>query len=259
MTDGNPLYRGGNDVADSDCLIFVFEKSGLNEFYTLEIDGGRAYKEVLTPTANDISNSFFHVQVNDANSTYFANSGSDGTMRTMALSAGTHNYTVTGSVSGVVLSGSIDIAKKGSNGGSDVLPAPTLSADGTESGDAQIKKLADGAYVMPTGHGLNDVHGGETNNRIFKFTTQTAEKAILKIMASDGHVVYTEEVPGGTETFAAGPHYFYVQVTGEDLGNAGTGTMQNTALIPGTYTYTVHGSVSGLLLHGSMVITTSAS
>ena len=122
LANGNPLYRGGTDVADEDCLIFVFEKSGLVETYTFTIDNVSTYVESMTGAAGNVTNSFFHVQVNDNKSGDFSNSG-NGSMQTMALAAGPHDYSIVGSKSGTVASGTFTIKKDG-----DEFTNPNLAA-----------------------------------------------------------------------------------------------------------------------------------
>ena len=258
LADGNPLYRGGTGVADEDCLIFVFEKSGLVETYTFTIDNVNTYVESLTGAVGDVTNSFFHVQVNDNKSGDFSNSG-NGSMRTMALAAGPHDYSIVGSKSGTVASGTFTIKKDG-----DEFTDPNLAVapigDKTDANTYNdlFKALPDGAYVMPDGAKSDtdfgaDVHGEANQNRIFKFETTTAQdKVTLTIYAADGTVMYTEKEAG---PFAVGPHFFYVQVTGDDLDNAGTGPMETTGLKEGTYTWTVYSKNDGMLMQGVMDIT----
>ncbi len=257
LADGNPLYRGGTDVADEDCLIFVFEKSGLVEAYTFTIDNVSTYVESLTGAAGNVTNSFFHVQVNDNKSGVFSNSG-DGSMKTMALAAGPHSYSIVGSKSGTVASGTFTIKKDG-----DEFTNPNLAVapigDKTDANtyDQLFKALPDGAYVMPDGAKNDasfgaDVHGEANQNRIFKFETTTAQDRVtLTIYAADGTVMYTEKDAG---PFAVGPHFFYVQVTGDSLDNAGTGPMETTGLEEGTYTWTVYSKNDGMLMQGVMDI-----
>ena len=258
LANGNPLYRGGTDVADEDCLIFVFEKSGLVETYTFTIDNVSTYVESMRGAAGDVTNSFFHVQVNDNKSGDFSNSDS-GSMRTMALAAGSHNYSIVGSKSGTVASGTFTIKKDG-----DRFTDPNLTAapigDKTDKNtyDRLIKDLHNGAYVMPDavtddGSDLKDnIHGTAAQNRIFKFETTTdQDKVTLTIYAADGTVMYTEKEAG---PFAVGPHFFYVQVTGNELANAGTGPMKTNGLEEGTYTWTVYSKNDGMLMQGVMDI-----
>jgi hypothetical protein len=257
LADGNPLYRGGTDVADEDCLIFVFEKSGLVETYTFTIDNVSTYVESMTGAAGNVTNSFFHVQVNDNKSGDFSNSG-NGSMRTMALAAGSHSYSIVGSKSGTVASGTFTIKKDGDEfTNPNLAVAPIGNKTDTNTYDDLFKALPDGAYVMPDGAKNDasfgaDVHGEATQNRIFKFETTTAQdKVTLTIYAADGTVMYTEKEAG---PFAVGPHFFYVQVTGESLDNAGTGPMETTGLEEGTYTWTVYSKNDGMLMQGVMDI-----
>ena len=92
--------------------------------------------------------------------------------------------------------------------------------------------------------GISDVNGGIENNIFFKFATKEAEQtAALEIKNSDGDTVYLESAGGSGSSFAKGGHFFYVQVVGEGLANRGDGSMKNTALETGTYSWTV--SVDG--------------
>ena len=257
LADGNPLYRGGTDVADEDCLIFVFEKSGLVETYTFTIDNVSTYVESMTGAAGNVTNSFFHVQVNDNKSGDFSNSG-NGSMRTMALAAGSHSYSIVGSKSGTVASGTFTIKKDGDEfTNPNLAVAPIGNKTDTNTYDDLFKALPDGAYVMPDGAKNDagfgaDVHGEAAQNRIFKFETTTAQdKVTLTIYAADGTVMYTEKEAG---PFAVGPHFFYVQVTGGSLDNAGTGPMETTGLEEGTYTWTVYSKNDGMLMQGVMDI-----
>ena len=110
-----------------------------------------------------------------------------------------------------------------------------------------LKTVANGAYTFPsdaTITGISDVNGGIENNIFFKFATKEAEQtAALEIKNSDGDTVYLESAGGSGSSFAKGGHFFYVQVVGEGLANRGDGSMKNTALETGTYSWTV--SVDG--------------
>ncbi len=263
MTDAtnNPLYRGGTDVADEDCLIFVFEKSGLVETYTFTIDNVSTYVESMTGAAGNVTNSFFHVQVNDNKSGVFSNSG-NGSMKTMALAAGPHDYSIVGSKSGTVASGTFTIKKDGDEfTNPNLAVAPIGDKTNANTYDQLFKALPDGAYVMPNGAKNDptfgaDVHGTAAQNRIFKFETTTdQDKVTLTIYAADGTVMYTEKE---ADPFAVGPHFFYVQVTGDSLDNAGTGPMETTGLAKGTYTWTVYSKNDGMLMQGVMDITAAS-
>ena len=110
---------------------------------------------------------------------------------------------------------------------------------------ASLKTVANGAYTFPsdaTISGINDINGGIQNNIFFKFATKEADQTVaLEIKNGDGDTVYLESAGGSN--FAKGGHFFYVQVIGENLGNAGDGPMKNAALETGTYSWTV--SVDG--------------
>ena len=256
----NPLYRGGTDVDDSDCLIFVFEKSGKAETYTFTIDDGDAYTENLEASAGVITNSFFHVQVNNNKSADFHNSGR-GTMATMALSEGRHDYVIRGTESGIVAEGSFTITKSGKTV-TDPVPVSkeiTTEVSATNPAKDEIKKWNDGAYMFPAaaagGSDAADtgklwIGGTANDNRIFKFNNTAEQDVTLKIYAEDGELLYWETV----EDMAAGNQFFYVQVTGTAV-NSGEGPMKTGNLTDGNYTWTVYGSVSGMLIQGPMTIT----
>lgn len=112
---------------------------------------------------------------------------------------------------------------------------------------ASLKTVANGAYTFPSNatiSDINDINGGIQNNIFFKFATKEAEQtAALEIKNSDGDTVYLESAGGSGSSFAKGGHFFYVQVVGEGLANRGDGSMKNTALETGTYSWTV--SVDG--------------
>ena len=236
----------------------MFEKSGLVETYTFTIDNVSTYVESMRGAAGDVTNSFFHVQVNDNKSGDFSNSD-NGSMRTMALAAGSHDYSIVGSKSGTVASGTFTIKKDGDKfNDPNLTAAPIGNKTDKNTYDQLIKDLHNGAYVMPdavTGDDSDlkdDIHGTAAQNRIFKFETTTdQDKVTLTIYAADGTVMYTEKEAG---PFAVGPHFFYVQVTGNGLANAGTGPMETTGLKKGTYTWTVYSKNDGMLMQGVMNI-----
>ena len=110
---------------------------------------------------------------------------------------------------------------------------------------ALLKTVENGAYTFAektTFTGISDINGGIQNNIFFKFATKDDDQtATLVIKDSKGNDVYLESAGGSG--FAKGGHFFYVQVIGENLGNAGAGSMKDTALETGTYSWTV--SVDG--------------
>ena len=163
-----------------------------------------------------------------------------------------------GSKSGTVASGTFTIKKDGDEfTNPNLAVAPIGNKTDTNTYDDLFKALPDGAYVMPDGAKNDasfgaDVHGEAAQNRIFKFETTTdADRVTLTIYAADGTVMYTEKDAG---PFAVGPHFFYVQVTGDSLDNAGTGPMETTGLEEGTYTWTVYSKNDGMLMQGVMDI-----
>ena len=127
--------------------------------------------------------------------------------------------------------------------------SPVSTIKGTKSTIANtadlLKTVENGAYTFAEGTnftGISDINGGIQNNIFFKFATKDADQtATLVIKDSKGNDVYLESAGGSG--FAKGGHFFYVQVIGENLGNAGAGSMKNTALKAGTYSWTV--SVDG--------------
>ena len=264
LTDGNPMYRGGTDVADEDCIVIVFPKTGKVETYTLLIDGNASvYTESIGPVvAGDLRNSFFHLQVNDNYSTDFSNAGT-GTMKTVALAAGEHSYSITGSVSGTIQTGKFEIKKEGINepvvpGNVEVTVEP--NEDGTPipnatwatETDAAIKDQADGVYQFPVEDtkvsGTNLAIGGtKDDNWVFKFTSK-AENVTFSMWKQDGTLTQEE-----TMTFTAGAHFFYYQLTGGSVGNAGS-PANTTDLSGQSCRWQIVGSVSGVIDQGTLNI-----
>ena len=119
------------------------------------------------------------------------------------------------------------------------------------TGSADIKLLSDGVYKLDTAitsGDLNGTIGGNiTDNLFFKFTSVDTAAVTLTI---DSTSVYTET----TGSFAPGAHFFYVQVTGTISGNAGTGTLKNTALSTGVHTYSIVDANGNVLMAGSFTI-----
>ena len=119
------------------------------------------------------------------------------------------------------------------------------------TGSADIKLLSDGVYKLDTAitsGDLNGTIGGNiTDNLFFKFTSVDTAAVTLTI---DSTSVYTET----TGSFAPGAHFFYVQVTGTISGNAGTGTLKNTALSSGVHTYSIVDAKGTVLMAGSFTI-----
>ena len=207
------------------------------------------------------SDLFFHVQVNNNKSADFHNSGR-GTMATMALSEGRHDYVIRGTESGIVAEGSFTITKSGKTV-TDPVPVSkeiTTEVSATNPAKDEIKKWNDGAYMFPAAAAGNSsaaadegklwIGGNADDNRIFKFNNTAEQDVTLKIYAEDGELLYWETV----EDMAAGNQFFYVQVTGTAV-NSGEGPMKTGNLTDGNYTWTVYGSVSGMLIQGPMTIT----
>lgn len=97
--------------------------------------------------------------------------------------------------------------------------------------DVLIKESPDGAYE-PTER-FSDMGATASDHRIFKYTMPEDGTATLTIRDSSG-IKYVE-----TFTTTKGPHYFYVQVTGSGIGNAGDGAMKSAPLASGNYEYKV--------------------
>ena len=264
MNTGNPLWYGGTDVDASDCIVFVYPKTGEATSYTITIEdarGNEVYSETSSAaTATDLKNGFFNLQVNNNKSTAFYNAGS-GDMKHEPLAKGTYDWKIETAAGKTMATGSFEIVKKGLVVGSESsFTAPTIAEGATgeqkvAAYDATIKAQGDGLYNFPAGaetvlSGTDMAIGGTAaDNRIFKFTS-AVEDVTLKIFDSEGDQKYTE-----SKAFAAaGSHFFYVQVTGTGLDNAGTG-LDSTGLTNGTYTYTIYGEDSGMLLQGSFTIT----
>ncbi len=122
---------------------------------------------------------------------------------------------------------------------------------GTASTDSnEVKALGDGVYELgnkPTDIS-SDINGNINENLFFKFTSVNDAKVTLTI---DNTTTY-EEVT--STSFAPGPHFFYVQVKGSGLNNAGTGTLKTTALSAGVHTYTIVDAQGTVLMSGSFTI-----
>ena len=144
----------------------------------------------------------------------------------------------------------------GSIGGGDkvgtAIEGVNTASDSVNS-DTALKNQRDGAYIFAEGSslsGVDDIRGGIENNMFFKFVTEGNSYATLVIYDDDGDKVYEE----GYSFTGAGGHFFYVQVLGEDLLNAGSGDMATKPLTVGTYRYEIF-SGNNTLLTGEFDIT----
>ena len=140
------------------------------------------------------------------------------------------------------------VDKTATNPGTPSTPGTIAGTSSTSSNsDAALKAEAQGAYTFEAGtafNGISDIAGGIENNIFFKFDTTAAnQNVVLKINQSNGTNVYTE----GAAPATAGGHYFYVQVTGSALNNAGSGSLKNTALTSGNYTWSITSSGATLV------------
>ena len=125
-----------------------------------------------------------------------------------------------------------------------------LTPSKTISNASDLKAERDGVYVLSAKPSdiSGDIAGNIEDNLFFKYTAKTASTVVTLII--DNEATYKETF---TPTDTAG-HFFYVQVTGTIVGNAGTGTLKTTALPTGTHTYTIKDANGVLLMGGSFVI-----
>jgi hypothetical protein len=107
-SSGSPLWCAGRY---EDVLLFRFDKSGVVETYTIVIGDSTVYVESFTTTdANKSGETYFAVQVTSGNGGDFGNHSGNGDMTTTPLTEGqTYKYSVTGSVSGVLLEGEFTV------------------------------------------------------------------------------------------------------------------------------------------------------
>ena len=261
LTTGNPMYRGGNDVADEDCIVIVFPKSGKAETYTLQIDGSDSvYKETTgSAAAGNLKNAFFHVQINNNYSTYFANAGT-GTMATTPLAAGDHTYTITGSLSGVVQDGTFHIQKEGLNEvvtpGTPSFTMPTVGEDGITPATQDekdkackdlIRSLSDGVYNTPDFKGTSIgmlQSSNYANTKFWKVATDNGGEDITIELYLAGTKVYNETV---STTSTATTVFFLI-----DVANGSNSTGQSVNWTTGNLVYKVIGSESGTMLGGTL-------
>jgi len=110
----------------------------------------------------------------------------------------------------------------------------------------EVKALSDGVYVPA--QKIGDMAGDAKDNVIFKFTGD-AGSYTLKINNGTKDV-YTE-----TATVTGnGGHCFYITTKGTSGPNAGTGDYKNVDFVAGTYSFSITGATSGVVLKGVFTI-----
>ena len=131
----------------------------------------------------------------------------------------------------------------------------TTTAGASVNDSDALKGQRDGVYTFADNASLgeidSDIRGGIENNLFFKFTTKDTAYATL-VIYDDGETVYEE----GQTFNNAGGHFFYVQVLDPNsvgMINSGTGSMKDTPLTVGTYTYEVY-SGNDTLLEGEFEV-----
>ena len=111
--------------------------------------------------------------------------------------------------------------------------------EGTKTTDVttavELKQENAGAYTVSETD-VTDIAGDIDENIFFVFrTAENNQVAVLRIYNADGERVYNEVATMAT----AGGHFFYVQVIGEIVGNAGSGALKTDPLTVGEYTWEV--------------------
>ena len=93
--------------------------------------------------------------------------------------------------------------------------------------------------------------GNAKDNVIFKFTASAnSEDYTLSIKNSAGKEVYKE-----TSTLSKGAHCFYITTKAStSTPNAGNGDYQEKAFDGGTYSFSITGATSGVVLNGAFTI-----
>ena len=131
----------------------------------------------------------------------------------------------------------------------------TTTAGASVNDSDALKGQRDGVYTFADNASLgeidSDIRGGIENNLFFKFTTKDTAYATL-VIYDDGETVYEE----GQTFNNAGGHFFYVPVLDPNsvgMINSGTGSMKDTPLTVGTYTYEVY-SGNDTLLEGEFEV-----
>ena len=133
------------------------------------------------------------------------------------------------------------VADNGDSGDAGTGFEGTTTAGASVNDSNALKGQKDGVYTFADNASLSDIdsdiRGGIENNLFFKFTTEDTAYATL-VIYDDGETVYEE----GVTFTGAGGHFFYVQVLDPNnvgMINSGTGSMKDTPLTVGTYTYEV--------------------
>ena len=147
------------------------------------------------------------------------------------------------------------VADNGDSGDAGTGFEGTTTAGASVNDSNALKGQKDGVYTFADNASLSDIdsdiRGGIENNLFFKFTTEDTAYATLVIYAA-GETVYEE----GVTFTGAGGHFFYVQVLDPNnvgMINSGTGSMKDTPLTVGTYTYEVY-SGNDTLLEGEFEV-----
>ena len=115
--------------------------------------------------------------------------------------------------------------------------------------DGIIFSQLNGAYQLDTlDYGSGDAQGTADDNIIFKYSNTASTAAVissvtLTITDAKGTTYYYSEKYTSGPAVAPGNHFFYVQVTGDIVGNAGEGTLKTTALTAGTYNWKITNGV----------------
>ena len=147
------------------------------------------------------------------------------------------------------------VADNGDSGDAGTGFEGTTTAGASVNDSDALKGQRDGVYTFADNASLgeidSDIRGGIENNLFFKFTTKDTAYATL-VIYDDGETVYEE----GQTFNNAGGHFFYVQVLDPNsvgMINSGTGSMKDTPLTVGTYTYEVY-SGNDTLLEGEFEV-----
>ena len=147
------------------------------------------------------------------------------------------------------------VADNGDSGDAGTGFEGTTTAGASVNDSNALKGQKDGVYTFADNASLSDIdsdiRGGIENNLFFKFTTEDTAYATL-VIYDDGETVYEE----GVTFTGAGGHFFYVQVLDPNnvgMINSGTGSMKDTPLTVGTYTYEVY-SGNDTLLEGEFEV-----
>ena len=139
------------------------------------------------------------------------------------------------------------VMTNGKNGNELYVVGPQTSTSATTFDE--VKALNDGVYV-PT-QIIGDMAGNAKDNVIFKFTAPANSEAYtLSIKNSAGKEVYKE-----TSTLSKGAHCFYITTKADNSAqNAGEGTYKASAFVAGTYSFSITGATSDVVLKGAFTI-----